>query len=163
MNTPLTPTPQRPDLDDWRDEAICQGREDEFLSDHAALRAHAAVICRDCPVIAMCKREADRNSESFGVWAGEDRTPQPVKRRPGRPKGQRGRPATVTVKTAEYAVKRGVGLVAVAGELGVQSESIVSALHKSGRGDLVRALRALDTGNDETANRRRALLDAISS
>jgi len=56
-----------------------------------------------------------------------------------------------------------VGLVAVAGELGVQPESIVSALHKVGRGDLVRALRALDMGSDETANRRRALLDAISS
>ena len=81
MNHPLIPTPQRPDRDDWRERAICQGREDEFLSDIAAVRARAAIECRSCPVRDSCLIEAKANGERFGIWGGQDFTPMPTNTR----------------------------------------------------------------------------------
>jgi hypothetical protein len=47
-----------------------------WTSDDAAERAQAANWCTGCRVLAECGEAADEQRETFGVWAGVDRTPR---------------------------------------------------------------------------------------
>lgn len=55
---------------------------DGWTSDDAEERAIAAELCDGCPVWDAC--DAAGAGESFGVWAGVDRTPKPKATRPRR-------------------------------------------------------------------------------
>lgn len=52
-----------------------------WTSEDATERAAAVVACRACPLLDLCAEAAASTRETFGVWAGRDRTAQP-----GRPR-----------------------------------------------------------------------------
>jgi len=52
----------------------CTGRS-QWISEDRDDRTAAALRCARCPVIAECRDYADKSRETFGVWAGRDRTP----------------------------------------------------------------------------------------
>lgn len=54
-----------------------------FVSDDHDDRARAARRCWGCPVHAQCGAAADETGETFGVWAGIDRTRRPNQRTKG--------------------------------------------------------------------------------
>ncbi|WP_374969928.1 WhiB family transcriptional regulator [Terrabacter sp. BE26] len=54
----------------------CAGR-DEWLSEDHEERAQAAQWCDGCPCITECGTAANETKERFGVFGGQDRTPQP--------------------------------------------------------------------------------------
>lgn len=72
------------DGQEWRIQALCgKHRNPEFwFPDRTntdvspALRKmrtrEAKTICHMCPVFFACREQAVENSESFGIWAGED-------------------------------------------------------------------------------------------
>lgn len=51
------------------------GARDLWLSDDYDERAQAAAWCNGCPVWQECGAAAESRQERFGVWAGQDRTP----------------------------------------------------------------------------------------
>ena len=67
----------------------CAGSDSWISEDHTE-RAWAARVCVAvrCVVFDECAAAADENRETWGVWAGVDRHPQP--RKPGRPPRQTG-------------------------------------------------------------------------
>ncbi len=52
----------------------CTADPPSWFADDPEVRAEAARACRRCPVIAECAAFAAANKETFGVWAGQDRT-----------------------------------------------------------------------------------------
>ncbi len=62
----------------------CQGRRrDRWTSESAEDRSWASSVCLTlgCPVLEQCAAAAVEGKESFGVWAGKDRTVTAQKRR----------------------------------------------------------------------------------
>ncbi|HXL88842.1 MAG TPA: WhiB family transcriptional regulator [Streptosporangiaceae bacterium] len=61
---------------DWRDRAACRGADtDLFFQDWAtgsALRTieQIKLMCRDCPVRALCLDWALDHGGDFGIWGG---------------------------------------------------------------------------------------------
>lgn len=74
MNTPLTPTPVRPDREDWRTRAECVNHNPEWwFSDRPDVRAEAKRICRNvCTVAAQCLADALDQRIRDGIYGGED-------------------------------------------------------------------------------------------
>ena len=54
-----------------------------WTSEDSQDRALAIKLCRGCPILKVCDEVASIRRESFGVWAGRDRTRVPGKK--GRP------------------------------------------------------------------------------
>jgi hypothetical protein len=48
-----------------------------WLSDSAAERRVAAILCAGCPVFDPCGEAATARAEPFGVWGGRDFTRKP--------------------------------------------------------------------------------------
>lgn len=56
---------------DWRDDALCAGRETEvFFPEGDQPTIIAKSICRRCPVRADCLAHAIENGERYGIWGG---------------------------------------------------------------------------------------------
>lgn len=59
---------------DWRQRADCRGADpDIFFPEKGQGRnssARAKAICRNCPVLQRCLKEALNSNERFGVWGG---------------------------------------------------------------------------------------------
>lgn len=62
---------------EWMQQAICQGMTELFFpkfkerpETQKRREDRAAIICRQCPVMAEC-REYGRNNHEYGVWGGE--------------------------------------------------------------------------------------------
>lgn len=56
---------------DWRDEALCSGRDTEVFfpeGDQPAIIAKS--ICRRCPVRLDCLGHAVEHGERYGIWGG---------------------------------------------------------------------------------------------
>lgn len=56
---------------DWRDDALCSGRDTEVFfpeDDQPAIIAKS--ICRRCPVRADCLAHAVEHGERYGIWGG---------------------------------------------------------------------------------------------
>lgn len=68
----------------------CAGGPDWWVSDHAEIRARAAELCSDCPLVSPC--EVAGRDEDFGVWGGVDRSQATPAQRRGR-RAQRQEPA----------------------------------------------------------------------
>lgn len=79
----MTPTPRQPHtdantptpLDNWRNQAACQGHtHDMFPKGHKDISylAQARTICRTCPVRTPCLEYALQfpPADMHGVWAG---------------------------------------------------------------------------------------------
>jgi len=47
-----------------------------WLDEDPHIRAQAALLCHDCPVIVECGDAADANDERHFVWGGRDYTRQ---------------------------------------------------------------------------------------
>lgn len=58
----------------------CRG-DQRFVADDRATRAEAALDCRDCPVVDLC-REAGR-AQTAGIWGGADRDPGTIRHEDG--------------------------------------------------------------------------------
>ncbi|MDT5146749.1 MAG: WhiB family transcriptional regulator, redox-sensing transcriptional regulator [Mycobacterium sp.] len=54
----------------WVAKARCRSSDPEELFVRGAAQRKAAVICRECPVIAECGAEALDNRVEFGIWGG---------------------------------------------------------------------------------------------
>lgn len=60
----------------WTESAACRGADPElfFPGGHSSaemeLEAEAKALCRSCPVITSCLRDAMRFRENVGVWGG---------------------------------------------------------------------------------------------
>jgi WhiB family redox-sensing transcriptional regulator len=54
----------------WVSKARCRSIDPDELFVGGAAQRKAAVICRDCPVIAECLADALDNRMEFGVWGG---------------------------------------------------------------------------------------------
>jgi WhiB family transcriptional regulator, redox-sensing transcriptional regulator len=54
----------------WVSKARCRSINPDELFVRGAAQRKAAVICRDCPVIAECLADALDNQMEFGVWGG---------------------------------------------------------------------------------------------
>jgi len=60
----------------------CQGRYSElWTSEDYTQRAETIPLCVGCELITKCADYATELKASFGVWAGKDRTPRPMKAR----------------------------------------------------------------------------------
>lgn len=56
---------------DWRDEALCSGRDAEvFFPEEGQSAIVAKGICRRCPVRADCLAHAVQHRERYGIWGG---------------------------------------------------------------------------------------------
>jgi hypothetical protein len=66
-----------------RDERTpCQGRYSElWTSEDHTQRAEVAQHCAGCSLLTKCADYATELKASFGVWAGKDWTPRPMKAR----------------------------------------------------------------------------------
>ena len=56
---------------DWRDGALCAGRDTDVFfpeNDHPAIIAKG--ICRRCPVRSDCLAHAIEHRERYGIWGG---------------------------------------------------------------------------------------------
>ena len=59
---------QRPD---WRDDALCAGRDTEvFFPEGEQPTIIAKSICRRCPVRPDCLAHAIERGERYGIWGG---------------------------------------------------------------------------------------------
>jgi WhiB family transcriptional regulator, redox-sensing transcriptional regulator len=67
---------------DWQDKAACKG-EDPLIFDGETLAdvQAAQLICRSCPVRAMCLLASRSLSPEYGVWGGVDLAEAAGKRR----------------------------------------------------------------------------------
>ncbi len=54
----------------WVSGARCRSTDPDELFVRGAAQKKAAVICRQCPVMAECAAEALDNRMEFGVWGG---------------------------------------------------------------------------------------------
>jgi Transcription factor WhiB len=60
----------------------CQGRYSElWTSEDYTQRAETIPLCAGCELITKCADYATELKASFGVWAGKDWTPRPMKAR----------------------------------------------------------------------------------
>lgn len=71
-----------PDGHGWRSAAACRGADlalffPEDPRDIASIQA----ICAGCPVTAECRRFADANGITDGIWAGVERSGRQRRRR----------------------------------------------------------------------------------
>jgi WhiB family transcriptional regulator, redox-sensing transcriptional regulator len=57
-------------LSAWVSKARCRSTDFDELFVRGAAQKKAAVICRNCPVIAECLADALDNQMEFGVWGG---------------------------------------------------------------------------------------------
>jgi WhiB family redox-sensing transcriptional regulator len=56
---------------DWRDGALCAGRDTEaFFPDDDRPAIIAKSICRRCPVRSDCLAHAIEHRERYGIWGG---------------------------------------------------------------------------------------------
>jgi WhiB family redox-sensing transcriptional regulator len=78
-NAPARPGRRRPTFTgwlpvrdtDWRDQALCRGRETEvFFPEGDQPTIIAKSICRRCPVRRDCLAHALERSERYGIWGG---------------------------------------------------------------------------------------------
>lgn len=59
---------QRPD---WRDDALCAGRDTEvFFPEGEQPTIIAKSVCRRCPVRPDCLAHAIERGERYGIWGG---------------------------------------------------------------------------------------------
>jgi len=57
----------------WMEDALCaQVDPDLFFPEKGASSAPAKSVCAVCPVIAECQIFADRQTEHFGILAGQN-------------------------------------------------------------------------------------------
>jgi WhiB family redox-sensing transcriptional regulator len=54
----------------WVSEALCRSADPDELFVTGAAQKRAAVICRQCAVVAECLADALDNRIEFGVWGG---------------------------------------------------------------------------------------------
>jgi WhiB family transcriptional regulator, redox-sensing transcriptional regulator len=54
----------------WVSEALCRSTDPDELFVTGAAQKRAAVICRQCAVVAECLADALDNRTEFGVWGG---------------------------------------------------------------------------------------------
>jgi WhiB family transcriptional regulator, redox-sensing transcriptional regulator len=54
----------------WVAKARCHSTDPDELFVRGAAQRQAAVICRQCPVVAECLADALDNQMEFGVWGG---------------------------------------------------------------------------------------------
>ena len=54
----------------WVAKALCRSADPDELFVRGAAQNRAAVICRNCSVVAECLAEALDNRIEFGVWGG---------------------------------------------------------------------------------------------
>ena len=100
MTRPKSRLPQIPDrlaalVDPRLTGAACAGRapmfDDELFGETAENRsarlAHAANLCRGCPVRSACRTAAREQDHPTGIWAGTDFTVN--RKNPGRPRKDR--------------------------------------------------------------------------
>lgn len=63
---------------DWQLHGSCRGMDSTFFFHpdgergpaRARREARAKAVCRDCPVLAQCRRHALAVREPYGVWGG---------------------------------------------------------------------------------------------
>lgn len=54
----------------WVSKALCRSADPDELFVRGAAQNRAAVICRECTVVAECLADALDNRIEFGVWGG---------------------------------------------------------------------------------------------
>ena len=54
----------------WVSKALCRSADPDELFVRGAAQNRAAVICRNCTVVAECLADALDNRIEFGVWGG---------------------------------------------------------------------------------------------
>jgi WhiB family redox-sensing transcriptional regulator len=54
----------------WVSQALCRSTDPDELFVTGAAQRRAAVICRQCAVVAECLVDALDNRVEFGVWGG---------------------------------------------------------------------------------------------
>ena len=63
---------------DWQANGACRGKDSSFFfhpdGERGRARAmrenRAKSICKDCPVLAQCRRHALQVGEPYGIWGG---------------------------------------------------------------------------------------------
>jgi hypothetical protein len=69
------------ELTDHEQRPPCADRSGAWTSEDHTERKWAARHCAGCPIITLCADLAGELKPRFGVWAGVDRTPRPMKPR----------------------------------------------------------------------------------
>ncbi|GAA1783577.1 hypothetical protein GCM10009811_06180 [Nostocoides veronense] len=70
---------------DRRTPCLDPDRRDDWTAEHPDDRARAARACRPCTLIELCADAGDEIAQqhgrrgTWGVWGGQDRSPQPAK------------------------------------------------------------------------------------
>ena len=54
----------------WVSKALCRSADPDELFVRGAAQNRAAVICRNCTVVAECLADALDNRIEFGIWGG---------------------------------------------------------------------------------------------
>ncbi len=54
----------------WVSKALCRSADPDELFVRGAAQKRAALICRECTVVAECLADALDNRIEFGVWGG---------------------------------------------------------------------------------------------
>lgn len=54
----------------WVSKALCRSADPDELFVRGAAQNRAALICRECDVVAECLADALDNRIEFGVWGG---------------------------------------------------------------------------------------------
>ena len=54
----------------WHAHAACTGRSEVMFSTSRAAVAEAKALCRRCPAMERCARDALERGERFGTWGG---------------------------------------------------------------------------------------------
>jgi WhiB family redox-sensing transcriptional regulator len=125
----------RQDDDAWRDDALCQQVGWEPFFPPKGGRSNAAkAICASCPVQAECLEYAVTSFQRHGIWGGKSETDfRRIRKERGlaEPPAVEAR-AAVTAEEARHLLAFGMGLPAVAKQLGV-SEGWVRQLLGSGK------------------------------